>query len=107
MSKYLFTVDLKNTEIPEPVFIECDAPDWREPVLSEKFIGIFTPLVTEYLSHAFCMFGQLFNVKRHSPQKLYEALISNDAWEITVDGVDCELPERLIFYDELPTGSIG
>lgn len=105
MSEYLFTLEIK--DIPEPVMIESHAAGWEEPVNKEKFINrLVYPVVQDYLSHVFCMHGRLFNLARHTPRQLYEALINNHDYSVTVDGIDCELPDDLTWEPSLPPGAI-
>lgn len=107
MNEYSFMLVFKNQDM-EPVFMECGAEDWKSPVAKEKIINIFArEYVQNYLSHAFCLYGHLFDPRRHSPQKLYEALCANPEWEVSVEGINCELPDNLFDAGDLPDNAIS
>lgn len=100
MKNYLFVVNLsaKSEKEPRLVFIDLQAEDWDELVAGEKITGDFfdTCELNHFLKYeAFCMYGHTFNPERHTPRQLYEALNSNSAFELTIQG---DKPSTL--YDE-------
>lgn len=104
MKEFNFTIRLdKNAKDSELVFIDAFADEWDEPVQEEKFIGIASLVVQQYLKGAYCMYGKFFNFTRHSPRQLYEALLGNPEYEVVVDG---EIPEET-GEDDLPPGAVS
>lgn len=102
MNEYSFMIAFKKEEA-EPAFMDCEAEGWNEPVTHEKIINDFAkPYIESYLAHAFVARGYLFNAKKHSPCQLYQALLNNPEWEVTVDGVNCELPDPLVGPHDIP-----
>lgn len=107
MNEYSFHIHYRNMPAFEQVIIKCKADDWESPAVEESYINILlAPLVQNYLAHAFTHRGHLFDPERHTPQKLYMALLNNTEWEVSVYGENCELPEDLLAEDELPPGAI-
>lgn len=105
MKKFTFIILEKDkSDLPKGVMVECMAPEWDELCTEENFIGdyIDTLNVKSFLQTAYCMFGHTFNPGKHTPRKLYEALISNNSYQIFLEG---DIPKNLLEYENLPPGA--
>lgn len=102
MKKYIFVINLSAKAENETrlVFIDLQAEDWEELTASEKITGDFfdTHELNLFLRYeAFCMYGHTFNPNRYTPRQLYEALSSNNGYEVTIQG---DKPSKLYDADE-------
>lgn len=105
MKEYNFTIEIvEGPAKGEFVFIDVNSNDWDTFVTKERFIGIASFLVQDYLSSAYCMYGQLFDQEKHSPRQIYEALSGNKDFNVVVDG---EIPDDdEDNEDEMPSGAV-
>lgn len=102
MKKFSFIIlEKMNTDLPSGTVIECEAPEWDDICIKEKFIGdpLDVSSIRSFLQTAYCMFGHIFNIDTHTPRQLYEALISNNAYTVILEG---DIPENPLEYEEIP-----
>lgn len=102
MKKFSFIILEKgHSVLPGGAIIQCDAPEWDEICTKEEISG--DPLdilsIKAFLQTAYCMFGHIFNPDRHTPRQLYEALLSNNAYTVLLEG---DIPENPLEYEKLP-----
>lgn len=92
------------SDLPKGVMVECEAPEWDEICIKEKFTGDYldTLDIKSFLQTAYCMFGHTFNPDKHTPRQLYEALISNNSYQVFLEG---DVPDNPLEYEELPPGA--
>lgn len=104
MKKFSFIVLKKDkAELPNGVLVECEAAEWDEIVASEKITGDVLDVSSfkVFLQNAYCMFGHTFNIDRHSPRQLYEAIICSGTYQVLPEG---DIPDNPLEYEELPPG---
>lgn len=106
MNEYQFMLDFSKQNISEPSFIICSSESWVDTATSHKIIGSMEPYIRNYLTHAISCRGHILDQTRYSPSKLYEALLGNTEWNVTVDGLSCDLPDNLLNEEQIPTDAI-
>lgn len=103
MKKFSFIIlEKRNSDLPSGVIIQCEATEWDELCTKEAFTGDQLDILSirAFLQTAYCMFGHIFNPDTHTPRQLYEALLSNNAYTVIVEG---DVPKNPLEYEELPT----
>lgn len=101
MKKFSFIILKKgNIELPNGVLVECEAPEWEDLATKENFIGDVFDVenLKAFLQTAYCMYGHGFNINRHTPRQLYEALICNNTYHVSLEG---DIPDNPLAYEEL------